>query len=110
MEEDNKGPRPLLVKMNSVEETELVMTNLKNLEDVGPEVQNLRISPDRSLKKREEVRVLVIKAKHLNTSETRDYKHIVRDKEILRVRKNKGPIRTRWRCFEYGSQCGHINT
>ena len=51
MEEDNKGPRPLLVKMNTVEETELVMTNLKSLEDAGPEVQNSRISPDRSLKK-----------------------------------------------------------
>ena len=29
MEEENKGPRPLLVKMNTVEETEIVMKILK---------------------------------------------------------------------------------
>ena len=104
MEEDNKGPRPLLVKMNTVEETELVMKNLKNLKEPGPELQNLRISPDRSLNERQELKVLVMKAKNLNTSERGDYIHIVRDKQVLRVRKNKGPMRTGCRCFEYGSQ------
>ena len=89
MEEDKKSPCPLLVKTNTVEETELVMEFLKNLRDAGPELQNLRISPDRSLKEREEVRVLVMKAKNSNTSETRDYVHIVRDKQILRLRKTK---------------------
>ena len=80
--------------MNTVEETELDMKNLKNLKDAGPELQTLRISPDRSLKVREEVRVLVIEAKNWNTSETGDYIHIVRDKQIMRVRKNKGFMRT----------------
>ena len=69
MEEDNKGPRPLFLKMNTIEETELVMKNLKNLKDAGPELQNLRISPDRSITEREEVRIVVMKAKNLNTSE-----------------------------------------
>ena len=69
MEEDNKGPRPLLVKINTVEETELVMKSLKNLNESEPELQNLGISTDRSLKEREEVRVLVMKAKNFNTSE-----------------------------------------
>ena len=69
MEEDNKGPRPLLVKNNTLEETELVMKSLKNLNDSEPELQNLGISTDRSLKEREEVRVLVMKAKNFNTSE-----------------------------------------
>ena len=52
IEEDNKGPRPLLVKMNTVEETELVMENLKNLKDAGPELQSVGNSPDRSLRTR----------------------------------------------------------
>ena len=63
-ETTHKGPHLLLVKMNIVGETELVMINLKNLEDAGPELLNLRISPNTSLKEREQVRVLVINAKN----------------------------------------------
>ena len=62
IEENNKGPRPLLGKMNTVKEMEVVMKNLKNLKDAGPELQNLRSSPERSLKERK-VTVLVMKAK-----------------------------------------------
>ena len=84
----------MLIEMNTVEETQLVTKNLTNLKVARPELQNLRISTDRSLKERKEVRIFVIKANNLDTSETGDYIHVVRDKQLLRVRKNKGFMRT----------------
>ena len=74
--------------MNTVEETKLVMKKLKNLKHARPDLQNLRISPDRSVKDREEVRVLM-KTKNLNTWQTGDYIHLVRAILILRVRKTR---------------------
>ena len=51
------------------------------------EIRNLRISPDRSLKEKEEVRNLVTKAKNLNDQEEGNYVYLVRGTHILKVKK-----------------------
>ena len=77
--------RPLLVSLN----TDVIEINRKSpkSKEATAEIRNLRISPDRSLKKREEVRNLVTKAKNLNGQEEGNYVYLVRGTQILKVKK-----------------------
>ena len=57
------------------------------MKEATAEIKNLRFSPDRSLKEREEVRNLVTKAKNLNDQEEGNYVYLVRGTQILKVKK-----------------------
>ena len=60
------------------------LTKLKFAED---EIRQLRITPDKSLKERENIRFLVQQAKKLTAEEPGNFIHIVRGKKIIRVKK-----------------------
>ena len=64
---------------------------MPKLKKATAEIRNLRISPDRSLKEREEVRKLVTKAKNLNDQEQGNYVYLVRRTQILKVKKQARP-------------------
>ena len=79
--------RPLMVTLNNSSEVETVMKNLRKLKNAPDELRNLRISPDRSMKEREEVRNLIQRAKNLTEQVTGDFMHIVRGTTIIKVKK-----------------------
>ena len=79
--------RPLLVSFDNKKDVNEIMKNLNKLKDAEHKIKNLRIGPDRSLKEREEVRRLIAKAKNLNEKEQRDYVHLVRGLQIMRMKK-----------------------
>ena len=64
--------RPLLVSFDNQKDVNEIMKNLRKLKDAEDKIKNLRIGPDRSLKKREEVRKLIAKAKNLSKKEQQD--------------------------------------
>ena len=76
-----------MVTLNNSSEVETVMKNLRKLKNAPDELRNLRISPDRSMKEREEVRNLIQRAKNLTEQETGDFMHIVRGTTIIKVKK-----------------------
>ena len=76
-----------MVTLNNSSEVETVMKILRKLKNAPDEVRNLRISPNRSMKEREEVRNLIQREKHLNEQETGDSMHIVRGTTIIKVKK-----------------------
>ena len=79
--------RPLMVTFNNSSDVETVMKNLRKLKNAPDELRNLRISPDRSMKEREEVRILIQRVKNLTEQETGDFMHIVRGTVIIKVKK-----------------------
>ena len=81
--------RPLMVTLNNSSESETVMKNLRKLKNAPDELRNLRISPDRSRKEREEVRNLIQRAKNLIEQETGDFMHIVRGTTIIKVKRER---------------------
>ena len=83
--------RPLMVTLNNSSEVETVLKNLRKLKNAPDELRNLKISPDRSMKEREEVRNLIQWTKNLTEQETGDFMHILRGTTIIKVKK-----RTQW--------------
>ena len=79
--------RPILVSFQNIDQVASFMSNLNHLKDAEPELKNLRVSPDRSLKERENVRQLLQEAKNRTATEKEDYVHIVRNNKIIRVKK-----------------------
>ena len=79
--------RPLLVSFNTEQAVIEIYRKLPNLKEATVEIRNLRISPDRSLKEREETRNLVTKAKNLNDQEKGNYVYLVQGTQILKVKK-----------------------
>ena len=67
---DEDISRPLLVSFNTKQDVIEKTRKLPELKKAIAEIRNLRTSPDRSLKEREEVRNLVTKAKKLERSGT----------------------------------------
>ena len=82
-------PRPLKVSFNTEQDVQNIMKNLHKLGDASPALNQVRVTPDRNLKEREEVRKLVEEAKNRTAKETGDFVHIVRGKEIIRVKNRK---------------------
>ena len=78
--------RPLLVSFNTEQDVIEINRKLPKLKEATAEIKNLRISPDRSLIEREEVRNLVTKAKNLNDPEEGNYVYLVRGTQILKVK------------------------
>ena len=76
-----------MVTLNNSSEMETVMKNLRKLKNAPDELRNLKISPDRSIKEREEVRSLIQRAKNLTEQETGDFMNIVRGTTIIKVKK-----------------------
>ena len=62
------------------------LTKLKFAED---EIRQLRVTPDRSIKERQNVRFLVQRAKNLTTEEPGNFIHIFRGNKIIKVKKRK---------------------
>ena len=62
---------------------------LTKLKFAEVEIRQLRVTPDRSMKERENVRFLVQQAKNLLTEEPGNFKHIVRGNKIIRVKKTE---------------------
>ena len=85
--DEAKTNRPLLVSFDNEKDVSKILKNLNKVKDAEYKIKNLRIGPDRSLKKREEVRRLRAKAKNLNEKEQGDYVHLVRGLQIMRMRK-----------------------
>ena len=65
--------RPLLVSFNTEQDVIEINRKLSKMKEATAEIRNLRFSPDRSLKEKEEVRNLVTKAKNLNDQEEGNY-------------------------------------
>ena len=78
--------RPLLLTFDDPGIAELAMKNLNKLKDAPTELKLLRITPDRSMKEREEVRNLILQAKNLTSKEKGEYVHLVRGNQIIRVK------------------------
>ena len=85
--ESEQQTRPLLVTFDTINDADLMLKNLTKLKFANEDLRQLRVTPDRSLKERENVRFLVQRAKNLTAEEPGDYIHIVRGDRILRVRK-----------------------
>ena len=64
-----------------------MLKNLTKLKFARENLRQLRVTPDRSLKERDNVRFLVQREKNLTAEESGDYIHIVRGDLILRVNK-----------------------
>ena len=77
------------MSLSSEEQSGKVLSSLKNLRDADPKLKTIRVSPDLSLQEREEVRILVQEAKNRTSQEEGDYRHIVRGKQIVRVRDHR---------------------
>ena len=86
---ETNSPRPLMVKMKKEQDVKAVMDNLKHLKDAEQEINRLRITPDRNLQEREQIRCLVTEAKNLTAKEKGEFVHLVRGKEIIRVKARK---------------------
>ena len=85
---DEDISRPLLVSFNTEQDVIEITQKLPKMKEAFAEIKNLRISPDRSLKEREDVRNLVTKAKkNLNDQEEGTYVYLVRGTQILKVKK-----------------------
>ena len=78
--------RPLLVSLSSEEERSKIMSSLGKLKNASGNIQGIRVSPDLSMQEREEIRNLVREAENRTRLEDGDFRHIVRGKQILRVR------------------------
>ena len=70
-------------------DAEHMMKNLTKLKYAKDEQKHLRITPDRSMKERENVRFLVQRAKNLTAEEPGNFIHIVRGNKIIRVKKRE---------------------
>jgi hypothetical protein len=79
--------RPLKITLKNEEDAKKIFTNLYKLKNKEAEMSNLRITPDRSLQERENIKNLVETAKNLTRLEEGEYVHIVRGMKILRVKK-----------------------
>lgn len=78
--------RPLLVCLKSEEERGKILSSLGKLRNASENIKDIRVSPDMSMQERDVMRKLVLEAKNLTKQEDGDFRHIVRGKEILRVR------------------------
>ena len=87
--QDDVSKRPLKVSFKSERDTEAVLKSLYKMRDAPDELNLIRVSPDRNLKEREELRKRVQQAKNLTAQETGDFMHVVRGKDIIRVRRRK---------------------
>ena len=76
-----------MVTFDTINNADLMLKNLTKLKFANENLRQLRFTPDRSLKLRENVRFLVQRAKNLTAEESGDYIHIVRGDRILRVKK-----------------------
>ena len=83
----NPPARPIKVTFKTEEDVKKIYNNLYKLKSKEPEMNNLRITPDRNEQEREKIRTLVETAKNLTLSEKGDHVHIVRGTRILRVRR-----------------------
>ena len=81
-------PRPLRITLDSPEDAELMMKNLTKLKFAEDKIRQPRVTPDRSMKERENVRFLVQRAKNLTPEEPGKFIHIVRGNKIIRVKKS----------------------
>ena len=88
-QQNRARPRPLRITLDSPEEAELIMKNLTKLKFAKDEIRQIRVTPDRSMKERENVRFLVQRAKNLTAKEPSNFIHIVRGNKIIRVRKRE---------------------
>jgi hypothetical protein len=89
--QDKQGERtrPLKVIFDSEHEVNNILRSLSKLRNAEDEMKKLRVTPDRNMREREEVRSLVNEAKNRTALETGDYVHIVKGKEIIRVKARK---------------------
>ena len=66
--ENRARPRPLRITLDSPEDAELMMKSLTKLKFAEDEIRQLRVTPDRSMKERENVRSLVQQQRNPGTS------------------------------------------
>ena len=86
-DQSEQQTRPLLVTFDTINNADLMLKNLTKLKFARENLRQLRVTPDRSLKQRDNVRFLVQRAKNLTAEESGDYIHIVRGDRILSVKK-----------------------
>ena len=86
-DQSEQQTRPLLVTFDTINNADLMLKNLTKLKFANENLRQLRVTPDRRPKERENVRFLVQRAKNLTSEESGDYIHIVRGDRILRVKK-----------------------
>ena len=84
---DKTFNRPLLVSFNNEQDAVELNRILPNVKDATTEIRSLRVNPERSLKKREEVRMMINRAKNLNVQEEGNLMHLVRRMQIIKVKK-----------------------
>ena len=87
--ENETRPRPLRITLETQDDAEHMMKNLTKLKYAKDELKHLRITPDRSMKERENVRSLVQRAKNLTAEEPGNFIHIVGGNKIIRVEKRE---------------------
>ena len=80
--------RPLLISFNTEQDLFEIKRNLPKLKKTTAKIRNLRISPDRSLNKREDVLNLVTKVKNFNDQEEGNFVYLDRRTQILNLKKN----------------------
>ena len=93
--ENETRPRLLRITLETQDDAEHMMKNLTKLKYAKDELKHLRITPDRSMKERENVRFLVQRAKSLTAEEPGNFIHIVRGNKIIRVKKREITIMQR---------------
>ena len=86
-DQSEQQTRPLLVTFDTINNADLMLKNPTKMKFASENLRQLRVTPDRSLKQRDNVRFLVQRAKNLTAEESGDYIHIVRGDRILRVKK-----------------------
>ena len=80
-------PRSLRITLDSPEDAELMMKKLTKLKFAKDKIRQLRVTSDRSIKERENVRFLVQRAKNLIAEQPGNFIHIVIGNKIIRAKK-----------------------
>ena len=83
-DQSEQQTRPLFVTFDMINNADLILMNLTKLKFANENLRQLRVTPDRSVKERENVRFIVQRAKNLTSEESGDYIHIVRGDQLLR--------------------------
>ena len=86
-DQSEQQTRPLLVTFDLMNKADLMLKNLTKLKFANEKLRQLRVTSDRSLKEKENVRFLVQRAKKVTSEKSGDYIHIVRGDRILMVKK-----------------------